>query len=225
MAERVNIILGGTSGLGQEITNRLRKDGEEAWVLGSSYDSEKHGDGLKIDLADEGDVDSAVKQLQVKLGDNALKSFWWVSGYGYNGNFAEQDNPRQMATVNFAGALPVAQLAWQKMLAQDEASHFNIVSSTTGQKPRTDEAVYAGSKFALVGLGRSLGLESKRLNSLIKVALLMPGGMRTPFWDGAEPDALSTFNDPKKVADVMVSETNNQQDEYMELTIERGTQV
>lgn len=225
MVKEVHIVLGGTSGLGREITNRLREDGEQAWALGSSYENEEHGDGLKIDLADTESVDNAVAQLRVRLGDHALKSFWWVSGYGYNGNFAEQENPRRMAVVNYAGALPVAQFAWQKMLEQDSESNFNIVSSTTGQKPRTNEAVYAGTKFALVGFGRSLGIESERVNSPAKVALFMPGGMRTPFWDGAEPDAFDTYNDPKKVADIMVDATNAQSNQYMELTIERGTQV
>jgi NAD(P)-dependent dehydrogenase (short-subunit alcohol dehydrogenase family) len=225
MAEKVNIVLGGTSGLGQEITARLRHDGEQVWALGSSYDSEKHGDGLKVDLASEKNVDKAVEDLRSRLGEQTIRSLWWVSGYGFNGDFAEQEDPRRMAVVNFAGALPIAQFAWREMLKQDGNSNFNIVSSTTGQKPRKNEAVYAGTKFALVGFGRSLGLESERLDSPVRVALFMPGGMRTPFWDGAEPDAYDTYNDPKKVADVMVDTANEQTEYFAELTIDRGTQV
>src|SRR5690606_28959012 len=111
MENEVHIVLGGTSGLGLEITRRLREDGEQAWVLGSSYDSENHGNGIRIDLAKEEDVDNVVEQLRVKLGDKALKSFWWVSGYGYNGDFSAQKDPRRMAVVNYAGALPIAQFA------------------------------------------------------------------------------------------------------------------
>jgi short-subunit dehydrogenase len=224
MAEKVNIVLGGTSGLGGEIVDRLRNDGELAWVLGSSYDEERHGEGFGVDLADGESVDSATEEMKSKLGDQIIKSFYWVSGYGYNGDFSEQEEPRRMAVVNFAGPLPLVQAAWRRVLDQDEGT-IAVVSSSTGEKARDNEAVYAGTKFAQVGFTRSLGLEAVRLGTKANVALFKPGGMRTPFWDGNEPEAYDTYNDPKKVADAIVDAVDSQEENYTEQIFERGSLV
>lgn len=222
--EALNIVLGGTSGLGKEIVTHLRKDEREVLVLGSSYDVEKHGEGAQVDLASEASVEVAVDVLRVRLGDKALSSFWWVSGYGYNGDFSEQDDPRRMGIVNYAGALPLVQLAEQKIVEQGEGT-LAIVSSTTGVKERDNEAVYAGAKAAQVHFARSLGKEIERVSpgSLAKVTLFMPGGMRTPFWDGDRPGAYDSFNDPGKVAAAMIEAVDSQTSQFEEHTFERGT--
>lgn len=224
MNNSVHIVLGGTSGLGREIGRKLRQDDDEVWALGSSY-SDADGQGMRVDLSDASSVDTTVDELAARLQGKLLKSFWWVSGYGYKGDFSGQDDPRRLATVNFAGALPIVQYAWQVMLQQSESSNFNIISSTTGQKPRNDEAVYSGTKFAQVGFARSLGLEVERLGSPVRVGLFLPGGMRTPFWDGVTPDGYETYNDPSKVASAMIDAVSQQTDTFLEMAIERGTQL
>jgi 3-oxoacyl-[acyl-carrier protein] reductase len=146
-----------------------------------------------------------------------------VAGYGYNGDFAAQSSPKQMVDVDFANVLPLAQAAWKQQLKSDMSTHFVVIASTTGTKARADEAVYAAAKHAQVGFARSLGLESERLKSRIKVALFLPGGMRTPFWDGNIPDGYENFLDPKKVAARVVSKTRSQADHFLEDRIERGS--
>lgn len=220
----MNIILGGTSGLGEGITKQLRSKGDRVLVLGRSYDIKKHGEGILVDLTDKSSVIACVLQLKDVLGGQKLKSFWWVAGYGYSGDFAKQGNPEDMAVANFSGALPLVQFIWQKLLEQNNGT-LAVVSSTTGLKARNSEAVYAGTKHAQVGFARSLGSEAERLGSSIKVALFMPGGMRTPFWTGSQPEAYESFNDPEKVALKMVSTVGAQGSHYEELIIERGEMI
>ena len=224
----MNIILGGTSGLGREITNKLRERGEETLVLGSTYDAARDGQGLSVNLANETSVERAIIGLEQAIGDKALQSFWWVAGVGRNINFDQQVDPNRMATVNFAGALPLVQFAWQKMLAADEGT-LAVVSSTSGVTARTDEAVYAATKHAQVGFGRSLGLEAGRIKTRARVALFLPGGMRTEFWDTAQPEArpavYDTFNDPIKVAQRMIDEVAAQDAVFAEVVIPRGELV
>lgn len=216
-----NIIIGGTHGLGQEIASKLRASGEETFVVGRSYDEAEHGDGIKVDLSkveDAKELAKAVKELGV-----TANSFYWLSGYGYNGDFAEQESPENMAAVNFGNVLPAAQQAFKSMLALEEVSHFVVVSSTTGYKARADEAVYAGTKHAQVGFTRSLGLEAERLKSNVKVTLFMPGGMQTPFWDDNRPGAFDEFLDPAKVAERIVTIAKEQDATFYEEVIERGS--
>lgn len=219
----MNFILGGTSGLGAEIAKLYQEQGEETFVVGRSYDAATHGEGMAIDLADLEDVEKLRPHISEKLGGTTLKRFFWVTGIGYNGDFAEQPKPEVMAAVNFGNGLPIAQEVWCQMLASGETSNFVVISSTSGFKPRKDEAVYAGTKHALVGLARSLGLESERLDSSIKVALIMPGGMQTPFWEGNEPKAFKDFNDPAKVAAKIVDSVAAQNEPFYEEIMERGT--
>ena len=224
----MNIVLGGTSGLGKEIVHTLRERGEDTFVLGRSYSESKDGQGLAVDLTDRESVGRAVTDINQMLGTEALKSFWWVAGEGRNIDFHSQAHPENMAIANFAGALPLAQLAWRKLLADGEGT-LAIVSSTSGVTPRADEAVYAGTKYAQVGFGRSLGLEAARLGTNAKVALFLPGGMRTEFWDKARPDdrpeVYDTFNDPVKVAKRMVDEVDEQTTTFAEVDIPRGELV
>lgn len=222
MSENIHVILGGTSGLGKEITKNLRARGEETWALGSSYNADEHGQGMRVDLAAEQDVDTALDGLRENLGARALASFWLVSGYGYNGDFSEQADPRRMANVNFSNTLPLVQFVWNTMAEQESGGSLAIVSSTTGVRPRANEAVYSATKAALVMLGRSLGAESERLESNVRVGLFLPGGMRTPFWDGTRPEVFDSFNDPVKVAEAMVSAVYDQETHFEETTIERG---
>lgn len=217
----MNIIIGGTTGLGQEIAKKLKATGQETFIVGRSYTEAEHGPGRKVDLSKTKDAtDLAAKIRELTAGPI---NFYWVAGYGYVGNFSEQDSPEQMAAVNFGNVLPAAQHAFTSMLAPAEASHFVVVSSTTGYKARTNEAVYAGTKHAQVGFTRSLGLEAERLGSNIKVALFMPGGMQTPFWDRKRPDAYDAFLDPKKVADHIVTAVQLQDAPFYEEVIERGS--
>jgi short-subunit dehydrogenase len=216
-----NIIIGGTHGLGQEIAKKLQASGEETYVVGRSYDEAEHGDGLKVDLSKAEEARQLANTVK-ELGTSAI-SFFWVSGYGYNGDFAEQESPENMAAVNFGNVLPAAQQAFKSMLALQEVSHFVVVSSTTGYKARSDEAVYAGTKHAQVGFTRSLGLEAERLQSSVRVALFMPGGMQTPFWEGNQPGSYNEFLDPSKVAEHMVTVAEGQSATFYEEVIERGS--
>jgi NAD(P)-dependent dehydrogenase (short-subunit alcohol dehydrogenase family) len=142
----MNIIVGGTHGLGENIASQLREHGDEAFIVGRSYDEAKHGAGHKVDLASETGVTQLVERIQKFGAAAAGLNFYWVSGYGYNGNFADQSTPERMAAVNFGNVLPAAQAAFRSMLDSKALSHFVVVSSTTGLKARKDEAVYAGTQ-------------------------------------------------------------------------------
>ncbi len=215
----MNLILGGTHGLGQEIAAELQSHGEDTFVVGRSYDEAKHGQGMKMDILKQGDIEAIQKWIE----ENDFTGFYWVAGYGYIGDFSEQSDPQKMAEVNFSNVMPVAQAAWKKLLNAGTASNYVIISSVTGAKPRKNEAVYAATKYAQVGFAKSLGLESERLESKIKVSLFMPGGMQTPFWEGNKPASFDSFLDPKKVATRVVERVSDQQAYFYEETIERGS--
>lgn len=58
------------------------------------------------------------------------------------------------------------------------------VASTLGIRVLSDATAYCASKFGVVGFTRALALE---LAGRVGVTLLIPGGMRTHFYDGRDP--------------------------------------
>jgi short-subunit dehydrogenase len=75
------------------------------------------------------------------------------------------------------------------------------ISSTLGIKAVGDATAYCAAKFGVVGFTRSLAAE---LAGQVNVTLVIPGGMRTKFFDERDeqykpgPDAI--LNDPANVA-------------------------
>ncbi len=215
----MNIILGGTHGLGGEIAKILKESGDSTWVAGRTYDKNVHGNGIAADLSDPDDI----ARVKAELAQVDIDAFYWVAGFGYQGDFADQPGPDIMAEVNFGNALTIIQDVWKHLLSKNTPTKLAIVSSSSGIKARPNEAVYAATKHAQVGFARSLGLESERLGSHIKVSLFLPGGMQTSFWNEGRPDSYESFLDPGKVAQAIVQDVRAQDDYFYEREIERGS--
>jgi short-subunit dehydrogenase len=79
------------------------------------------------------------------------------------------------------------------------------VASTLGMRPAGDATAYCASKHGVVGFSRALALE---LAGEVGVTMVVPGGMRTAFFDGREPKYQpapdAQLNDPADVADLIV---------------------
>ncbi|HKT02508.1 MAG TPA: SDR family oxidoreductase, partial [Rugosimonospora sp.] len=75
------------------------------------------------------------------------------------------------------------------------------VASTLGLRVLPDATAYCAAKFGVVGLTRALAVE---LAGEVGVTLLVPGGMRTAFFDDRaeryRPGAGAQLNDPDRVA-------------------------
>jgi 3-oxoacyl-[acyl-carrier protein] reductase len=220
----MHIILGGTSGLGREMAQQLRAQGRRVLVLGKTHNPEEHGEGFALDVYYPEQVQAACNRMEQLLNGDDIEQFVWSTGYGWRGNFEDQSDARAMAEVNFAGALPMVQRAWRKMIQQDRKSSLVVIGSTSSVKARSDEAVYVATKHAQAGLARSLGMQADEQNLPVKVALFLPGAMKTPFWNGRErPNDYMFFNDPAKVAEHILNATQHQQQPFLEWALPKGT--
>lgn len=220
----MHIILGGTSGLGWEMAEQLRRAGKSVLVLGKTHDAARHGEGLALDVYYPESVQAAIDQLQQRLGNDDIEQFVWATGYGWRGNFEDQSDARSMAEVNFAGALPLVQWAWRRMIRQSATSTLVVIGSTSSIKARADEAVYVATKHAQAGLARSLALQAEGQHLPVRVALFLPGAMKTPFWNGRElPHDFTSFNDPVKVAEHILTAIAHQAQPFLEWPLPKGT--
>ena len=222
----MHIILGGTSGLGREMARQLRESGKRVLVLGKTHNAQEHGEGFQLDVYYPEQVEAAPARIEQIMGDDNVEQFVWAAGYGWRGNFEDQSDAHSMAEVNFAGALPLVQWAWRKMARQNQKSVLTIIGSTSSVKARADEAVYVATKHAQAGLARSLGMQADEQKLPVKVALFLPGAMKTPFWNGRElPADYVFFNDPAKIATHIINAIEYQQQPYLEWPLPKGTLV
>jgi NAD(P)-dependent dehydrogenase (short-subunit alcohol dehydrogenase family) len=105
--------------------------------------------------------------------------------------------------VNLLGTVAVVRAA----LPHLERSHGRVVTvaSTLGLRALPAATAYCASKFGVVGFTRALALE---LGDRVGVTMLVPGGMKTSFFDGRpeqfKPGPDQRLNDPRDVAQSVV---------------------
>lgn len=216
------LILGSTKGLGKEITLQCRNKDWNTIEVGSSISDGKKGNRtfLNCDLTSPESVELLADKLK-KLGQ--IDQFYWVSGRLLKGSLVGHDSAEISRTidVNFRNAIPIVHVVWKQMQESTRQVKIVTIASSSGKKSRPDEAVYVATKFAQVGFTQSLGLENK--NDNLKISLVLPGGMKTQLWDRNPTVEYDGFLEPSKVADKIMSFVANQQENYAELEIPRGS--
>jgi short-subunit dehydrogenase len=105
--------------------------------------------------------------------------------------------------VNLLGTAAVVRAA----LPYLTQSHGRVVTvaSTLGLRALSDASAYCASKFGVVGFTRALAVETA---GEVGVTLLIPGGMRTAFFDDRteqyKPGPDAELNRPEDVAQAVV---------------------
>jgi NADP-dependent 3-hydroxy acid dehydrogenase YdfG len=107
------------------------------------------------------------------------------AGIGAYGGILDLDDATltEMVETNYLGTVWSARSAVRQFRSQGDGGDLVIVSSVAGFRGGADEAVYAGTKHAKVGLGGSLDRELRAEG--IRVSLICPAGTATEFAIGA----------------------------------------
>jgi NAD(P)-dependent dehydrogenase (short-subunit alcohol dehydrogenase family) len=107
------------------------------------------------------------------------------AGIGACGGILDLDDAqlREMVETNYLATVRTVRACVRQFRAQGDGGDIVIVSSVAGFRGGATEAVYAGTKFAQVGLGGSLDRELRAEG--IRVTLICPAGTATEFAIGA----------------------------------------
>jgi NAD(P)-dependent dehydrogenase (short-subunit alcohol dehydrogenase family) len=195
-------VTGGSSGLGAAVVSRLRAHGDTAVVLDRvpPRDVVPH---VQVDLSDARAAERAVADV---VGDHGrLDGVVCAAGVDACGpldGVPAADWERVIA-VNLVATAAVVRAALPFL--EQTRGRVVTVASTLGLRAVGDATAYCASKFGVVGFTRALAAETA---GRIGVTLLVPGGMRTPFFDGRaeqyRPPPDASLNDPGDVADAVV---------------------
>ena len=108
-----------------------------------------------------------------------------------------------MVAVNLLGTAAVVRAALPHL--ERNGGRVVTVGSTLGLKAVGDATAYCASKFGVVGFTRALAAETA---GRVGVTLLIPGGMRTHFFDGRpeqyKPAPDAKLAEPGDVAQAVV---------------------
>ncbi len=112
----------------------------------------------------------------------------------------------QVINVNLRGPFLFAKAALP-LMQQQHSGHIINIASTAATRAWANAAAYHASKWGLVGFSRGLGVEGRKHG--IRVTTIIPGGMRTHFFDRFHEQGIpmpeeKNLQDPATVAATIV---------------------
>lgn len=197
-------VTGGASGLGAALVDAIVKAGGVPAVIDRVPPPDAATAHAVADLADSAAAAAAVAQLVETVGPP--QSVVTAAGTDACGPLSEVPTAvwENVIRVNLFGTAAVV----RECLPHLERVRGTVVTvaSTLGLRPAGDATAYCASKFGVVGFTRALAME---LAGRVGVTLLVPGGMRTHFFDGRteqyRPGPDAELSDPATVAGAVLS--------------------
>jgi NAD(P)-dependent dehydrogenase (short-subunit alcohol dehydrogenase family) len=196
------IITGGASGLGAAIAQAVAAAGGTPIVLDLAPSADAHESHV-ADVSDTRALERTIADVAERHG--GLDAIVTAAGIDRCGPLDGVDAVEweRVIAVNLLGTVAAVRAA----LPHLEASGGRVVTvaSTLALKGAADATAYCASKFGVLGFSRALAAETK---GRIGVTTLIPGGMRTRFFDDRDeqyrPGADAKLNDPADVANAVV---------------------
>jgi NAD(P)-dependent dehydrogenase (short-subunit alcohol dehydrogenase family) len=183
MSNKVALVTGGSSGIGEATALRLQELGYTTYAAARRVERMEHltTSGIRplaMDVTDDESMQSGVEQILAEEGRIDVL----VNAAGYGSYGALEDVPlseaRNQVEVNLFGAARLTQLVLPRMRDQRSGTIVNITSM--GGKIYTPlGAWYHATKHALEALSDCLRMELKSFG--IDVVVIEPGAIRTEF--------------------------------------------
>jgi NAD(P)-dependent dehydrogenase (short-subunit alcohol dehydrogenase family) len=198
----VVIVTGGASGLGRAIAQGVAQHGGTPVVLDLNQPDEGF-EFEQLDLARSRDAEVVVDRAAKRHG--RLDAVVTAAGTDSCGKLADvpAEAWERVIAVNLVGTAAVVRAA----LPHLERSRGRVVTvaSTLGLRALSDATAYCASKFGVVGFTRALAAETA---GRVGVTCLIPGGMRTAFFDGREeqykPPPDADLAPPERVSEAVL---------------------
>jgi NAD(P)-dependent dehydrogenase (short-subunit alcohol dehydrogenase family) len=185
-SKRVALVTGASSGIGAAIAHRLLADGYRVFGTARKPVSDLTSgiEFLPLDVGSDDSVERCIATVLARAGQ--LDVLVNNAGYLVAGAVEEVslDDARAQLETNFFGSVRVTKAVLPHMRAR-RSGHIITISSLAGIVPVPFWGYYNASKFAVEGLMETLRFELRPFD--IKVALVEPGAIKTPFY--AQPSS------------------------------------
>jgi NAD(P)-dependent dehydrogenase (short-subunit alcohol dehydrogenase family) len=196
-------VTGGSSGLGAALVDVLTAAGGTPAVLDVAEPS-ADVPFAAADLGEPGAAQAAVDSLVEQVGPpDAVVTAAGIDACGPLLDIAAEDWER-VIRVNLLGTVAVVRAALPYL--EERRGTVVTVASTLALRGAGDATAYCASKWGIRGFTQALAAEYA---GRVGVTCLIPGGMRTPFFDGRteqyKPGPDADLNDPAATAAAVVT--------------------
>jgi short-subunit dehydrogenase len=185
--KKVWFVTGASKGLGLSLVKKLLQEGYAVAATSRTVNNLTAAVGafnqqqllpLEVNLADAGSITKAIQQTVAHFGkiDVVVNN----AGYGIGGAVEElsEKEIQQSFDVNVFAVIKVMQAVMPYFRKQRSGYIINI-SSIAGFAPATGWAMYAATKYAVMGVSEVMAEDVKELG--VHVTVVAPGGFRTAF--------------------------------------------
>ncbi|MGI8606091.1 MAG: SDR family oxidoreductase [Gaiellaceae bacterium] len=197
MADPVFLITGASTGIGAATARRAAEGGyrlvlaarsaDKLEALATELGGEDRALAVRCDVSEWSDQEAMV--------GTALKRFGRVdvasanAGFGAKRGFLEEtvDHWRSMVLTNVLGAAYTVRATLPAL--KESQGHLLLTGSVAGRRALAG-SLYSCTKWAITGMGEAVRLEVDGTG--IRVTLIEPGMVDTPFFDDPVSDALES---------------------------------
>lgn len=211
---KVVLVTGAGSGLGEATARAFARVGAAVACLDLNQEAAERVSGdldaescaFRCDVSDAEEIFATVEAVVERFGrlDVAVNN----AAVDHTVSLEEMTVGQwdQVISVNLRGPFLVAKAALPAMKRR-RSGHIVNIASTAATRAWANAAAYHASKWGLVGLSRALGVEGRPYG--IRVTTIIPGGMRTHFFDrfveqGIPMPDERNLQDPANVAEAIV---------------------
>ena len=200
--EPVLLITGASSGIGAQTARRAVEAGwrvalgarreEPLRELAAELGGDRRALAARCDVAEWVDVEAlATAALE---GFGRIDAVFANAGFGASRGFLAEspEEWRAMVLANVLGVALTIRATLPHLLERD-AGHYVITGSVAGRRT-VPGSLYSATKWAAAAIGASLRAELRQLreNESIRVTVIEPGAVDTPFFDERPSGALET---------------------------------
>ena len=199
LQDRVAIIFGGTSGLGEATAKAFANEGAKVVVTGRDEedgnrivkdikDSNQDAIFVKADVTEKSDIQAVV--------DKALTTYGQIdilyNGAGIHDSYdnaveLEEDFYDKLMAINVKAPYLASKIVIPHFIKQGGGTIINVGSQAT-QMAGPGGSAYVTSKHAILGFSKQLAFDFGSQG--IKVNTLSPGFIKTPMTEGIEDERL-----------------------------------
>jgi short-subunit dehydrogenase len=211
------LVTGASSGIGRLLALRFAERGARVVLVARRAEAlealaeeirASGGEALPLvcDVADRGQAEAAAERALAECG--AIDLLVNNAGFGAHRSVLDHDvdEMERMLRVNFLGSLYFTKALLPAMVARGRG-WLVFMASVAGRIATPGEAIYAATKFAMVGFAEALSLEVE--DAGVHVLTVCPGAIRTDFFGEEDlavmPEvALRSMVEPEPLVDEVV---------------------
>jgi NADP-dependent 3-hydroxy acid dehydrogenase YdfG len=195
----VLIVTGASSGIGAQTARRAAEAGyrlvlgarreEKLIALAAELGGEERALAVRSDVTDWEDQQGLAKAALDSFG--RLDAVFANAGFGASRGFLEEspEHWREMILTNVYGVALTIRATLPTLLEAD-SGHYLITGSVAGRRALPG-SLYSATKWAVTAIGEALRQELRQIheNNSVRVTVLEPGMVDTPFFDNRPGDS------------------------------------